>query len=296
MEVFFLMLASVFAVPLYDMLESDDSEDEPETAPTGDWNPQDLSNYVPENYSGEFTGTDAAEASDGASLTEDHAFFLLAGNDTLSGTDGNDYADAGDGEDDLSMGSGDDIARGGAGEDTILGGIGEDTLFGDAGGDFIDGGKSNDTISGGDGDDTIIGGNSSDSIEGGAGNDVLYSDLASADATVFDGADSLFGGEGDDTLYLAGNDFGTGGENSDTFNINSAAQPNAVATILDFSPSEDMIIIEYDEEPGEPTPTLSTSISDDGISTVISLDGIEVGIVSGVTGLTVSDIILVPSA
>lgn len=112
------------------------------------------------------------------------AFFatLLAGPDTINGTNGNDH---------LRGYQGNDTLIGGLGHDMIKGDVGTDTLNGEDGNDTLDGGAGNDTLSGGIGNDKLLGGTENDKLSGNEGNDTLIGGL---------GNDTLNGGTGIDTI------------------------------------------------------------------------------------------------
>jgi len=99
---------------------------------------------------------------------------LLAGDDTVFGSDaadtllgfaGNDVVDGGGGDDNLNGNTGADTVRGGAGSDFARGGMDNDTVLGDDGDDFH--------LNGNLGDDLVFGGSGNDHVFGGQGNDTL---------------------------------------------------------------------------------------------------------------------------
>lgn len=91
----------------------------------------------------------------------------------------------------------------------------DDTIYGYAGADRIVSGNGNDYLIGGDGDDFLVANGGDDLLEGGSGSDLLV------------------GGQGNDIL--------TGGSGSDIFRIQSPTE--ALDTITDFAPTEDVIQI-----------------------------------------------------
>lgn len=182
--------------------------------------------------------------------------------------------------DDLIEGQFDVFVEAGEGNDTIIG----DTFFdahGDQGDDVITtagfsdlyGGEGNDSLEsgynsnlyGGDGDDTLAVTDTSgffiSVLEGNDGSDLIYGGPNSR----------LDGGDGDDTINLAmdilANDWAsdfeeatiTGGQGSDQINLGfdlqdaySSDAPLQVATVTDFDPSEDVILLtsEFFDESG----------------------------------------------
>jgi Ca2+-binding RTX toxin-like protein len=98
---------------------------------------------------------------------------------------------------------------------TITGTSGDDTLTGTIGDDVIDGQDGADIISGGNGNDQLFGGAGADQLDGGFGQDIL------------DGG--------------AGNDVLTGGGDPDRFVYQ--APDEGIDTIVDFTPNEDLLVI-----------------------------------------------------
>lgn len=152
------------------------------------------------------------------------------GNDSMDGGTGNDTMDGGTGNDLMAGGDGNDTMDGGAGNDRMSGGSGSDTMNGGAGDDHMSGGSGGDIMHGGDGDDYIDGGTGPDSLFGGAGNDHI----------VAGGGGSADGGVGDDRIIARGDsNVLTGGEGSDTFEI----QGFNGNVITDFNFEEDTLLI-----------------------------------------------------
>jgi Ca2+-binding RTX toxin-like protein len=205
-------------------------------------------------------GEDSISAGDG----DDQAYggdgndFLMAGdgNDTVYGEAGNDVLN-GEGHDDMIYaGSGDDDGTGGAGNDQIFGGEGSDTVSGGAGNDAIDGGLGTDLMAGGVGEDELF---------GGAGDDTIWGQSAGAQDN---DADFLNGGDGNDLLILSQGDTGNGGVGSDTFAVTDFG---ANAQIVDFDPSQDQLLIQYD--PKQITDPVVTVQSNDAGETLVMLNG-----------------------
>ncbi|MHA6324776.1 calcium-binding protein [Roseivivax sp. CAU 1753] len=210
--------------------------------------------------------------------------------DDIVGTDQTDQLSGGAGNDTLSGQGGDDELLGGADDDWIAGGDGNDTLHGEAGGDRIFGDAGADSIYGHDGDDWLSGGDGADSLEGGLGNDNLAGDggadalhgregadtlsggtgidtlfggdgndlvlgidrdIDVATATDVSGADFVNGGAGNDTLLLGDGDTGSGGTGADSFVTGHWIGVDG-ASITDFEPAEDRMIVVYDDALGPP--------------------------------------------
>ena len=163
----------------------------------------------------------------------------LGGNDTLNGGPGNDTLNGGNGADSLIGESGNDFLIGGSGSDFLDGGSGADRLFGQGGNDTLNGGRDNDTLNGDSGNDRLAGGRGNDSLNGGTGNDTLIG----VDPTVGFGAgevDTLTGGEGSDRFVL--------GQGNQVFY--SDRGNSDFALITDFNPSQDVIQLLKNSDPG----------------------------------------------
>ncbi len=117
-------------------------------------------------------------------------------------------------------------ARGGAGDDVIVGNGAANRLVGGDGDDVIYGRGSGDRLNGGVGADHLVGGGGADQLRGGAGDDVLLGGR---------GADELNGGLGASTL--------TGGPGKDRFVFDVDPFSGSIATITDFAPAADLIVI-----------------------------------------------------
>lgn len=173
---------------------------------------------------------------------DDDSLFGDAGNDSLVGSEGSDLLYGDDGADALAGGLDGDSLFGGGGNDTLQGNEGEDVLFGAQDNDYLYGGGGNDTLYGG----LDSGGADNDTLSGGEGEDLLHGALG--DDSLFGGAenDNLFGDGGDDLLRGgSGSDSLTGGAGSDTFELamSDLLDPGAENTILDFSPTEDVLLL-----------------------------------------------------
>ncbi len=230
-----------------------------------------------------------------------------AGNDTLRGGAGADSLLGGDGDDWLDGGGGDDTLIGSAGDDTLLGGDGDDQLFAGGGNSVLLGGAGNDLLIGGAGDDTLMGGRGNDTLEGGWGNDALIAGAgdnllnggagndtligANLDLRGNDrgGVNFLNGGEGDDLIVLGVGDIASGGEGRDLFLLGEWMRGGDPATILDFDPAEDRLMVAYDASRGDP-PAIAVAVDQTLGAAVISLDGAVIAVLNGI--LTVEGLIV----
>ena len=197
------------------------------------------------------------------SVTNDNASakaYILAGDDTISGSTladilrgltGADSIAGGAGNDTLDGGPGNDIVNGGQGDDLITDVSGSNRLWADEGNDSVSGGTGfddingnmgNDTAHGNDGDDWVVGGKDQDLLFGDNGFDIVYGNLGddtiSGDAGADwvrggQGNDSVSGGNGDDWIWGdRGDDTISGGAGADIFHSFSGA---GIDRITDFS-------------------------------------------------------------
>ncbi|MGX0903463.1 Ca2+-binding RTX toxin-like protein [Roseovarius sp. MBR-79] len=258
-----------------------------------------------------------------------------ASGDAITGSDAPDMIFGRDGDDTIGAGAGADEVRGGAGDDVIRGGEGSDTLHGDDGGDRLDGDAGEDRLLGHNGDDVILGGAGGDSLVGGAGDDTLRGgdgDDALHGALDDDwlhggmGADTLFGGHGNDTVigivddpgtarfddiddardFLNGGggddvilvgrgDIVTTGSGADTVLLGDWLTADHQAEILDFSASDDMLMVFYDETGPEPDISLEPD-ADNPADQRLLLDGVEIARIADAAGVTLAHVALVPQA
>jgi Ca2+-binding RTX toxin-like protein len=242
-----------------------DDDDEP----TGGETPRDGNDII--------AADDQSNTVDGAA--GDDLIFGAGGNDqieggqTAGGASGNDILVGEGGGDRLIGGNQNDILLGGGGDDVLSGGNDNDALVGGAGDDLMNGGSGRDVILASSGADTLIGGTDNDtlvSIDVNADlsaasaveplTDVMGAVLqdrygAAATAGVLarvqsgvqsaDGdtsGDELFGDAGNDTLAGDGRDTMTGGTGIDQFAVFNPTG-NDVATILDFDPAVESLVI-----------------------------------------------------
>lgn len=195
----------------------------------------------------------------------------------LTGKDSDDLLEGEDGDDNLDAG---------AGNDTLVGGAGDDTLFGGGGDDLLRGGSGNDTLIDGEGDDTLAGGEGDDTIIGTAINEAGLEQ---------EGRDHLYGEGGDDSIHVGAKDFVTGGTGADTFTVAAGIGIGEQAEIVDFEPSEDKLVLLWDDSLDAAPPELTLGAIEDAADMAqVLLDGVVVAHVAGAQDLRVEDIELVP--
>ncbi|WP_282095228.1 hypothetical protein [Epibacterium ulvae] len=116
-----------------------------------------------------------------------------------------------------------------------------------------------DLLTGGDTDDALFGEDGADTIIGGAGDDILLSGSGlsyypygfnhspGSVTRVGDDGDILDGGAGDDTLWIGPGTQATGGSGADVFEAfaNVYDVDDEAATITDFDPTEDQLIVSF---------------------------------------------------
>ncbi|MEE4118614.1 MAG: calcium-binding protein [Paracoccaceae bacterium] len=186
-----------------------------------------------------------------------------------------------DGADDLG---------GGGGDDTLGGGAGDDRLFGDWGDDRLEGGAGDDRLADGSGDDMLL---------GGAGDDHLSAVPADGEAAS-DGRDVLDGGAGDDTLVLGAQDHATGGAGADTIMLGpglGALGAGDAATLADFDPAEDSLVVVWDDWTHDAPPEIALSrAADDPDMIEVLADGVALARLSAAAGLGIDDVSLLPAS
>lgn len=203
-----------------------------------------------------------------------------AGGSMLAGGAGNDTLTGGAGSDTLNGGLGNDYLAAGSGADSLVGGMGDDTLVGSTG---------NDTLVGGWGNDLLVAGGGANVLMGGAGDDTL---VGAVDPVSSGGQNFLNGGAGDDVLILGGGDIGHGGPGQDSFHLGDWIGPGQMATIMDYTPGEDQIVLSYNPDI-HPQPALSVIVDPDAAGdALIVLDGDIIARVIGAAGLAPEDIVL----
>lgn len=140
-----------------------------------------------------------------------------------------------------------------------------DTVNGGGGDDYISGGNDNDYLNGFKGDDLIDGDKGNDVLlGGGTPNDPFSLDVP----TEFD---TLLGGEGDDLLLMHGLNTASGEDGADTFAL-LREDGDAPATVTDYDPAEDSLMLFYDPADGAPDPADLTVTHDAAtMTTTVSL-------------------------
>jgi len=261
------------------------------------------------------TGTNGEDAL--FALGQTDVVNALAGDDLVEAGSNNDTVLGGAGDDIIGGGTGFDLLNGQAGDDALLGNGGDDLLLGRAGNDLLIGGGGQDSLNGGAGDDVLISGNVELEEDGeqdvsatalavirnsteeelaavdfdalreeGALNGVDVSFLEEAPEPTQGG--DLRGGDGDDLLILAGGDTAQGGAGEDLFVLNEAMVDQNTVRILDYTPADDVIAVQY---AGEEEPVLDTR--DRGEDAIILIGEDILALVEGGAGLAATDIRLV---
>ncbi|MEL7036852.1 MAG: Ig-like domain-containing protein, partial [Cyanobacteria bacterium J06592_8] len=245
------------------------------------------------------------------------------GNDTVYGDEGNDtligdtadenvieaerglngmidFMWGGSGDDSMNGGRSNDTLSGGTGNDTVRGGKEDDLIYGEAGDDLLYGDLGNDHICAGEGDDTLYGGINDngtpvttperDTLCGGSGNDILSGNEDQDKLCGGEDNDTLYGGEGDDELageegddWLfgdQGDDLISGGTGADRF---VQFSDSGTDTIRDFQLGIDLIAL------GGGLSFSDLTLSQDGTSTIVSLDSQQLLILEDVQATTLSE-------
>ncbi|MDG1280313.1 MAG: calcium-binding protein [Pseudorhodobacter sp.] len=292
---------------LLDGSTSSDSDDEDGEGPTDPETGR--SRITGDDTDEELRGTTGAEDIYGLGgsdtilgLSGDDRLYGGAGADELRGMGGDDILRGGLESDSLYGGADNDLAYGGSGGDLLSGDLGNDTLYGDAGDDLIEGGAGNDSLYGGLGNDVLLGEDDDDLLDGGEDDDILLDGL---------GKDTLIGGTGDDVISTIGRetfedpidlvgdvsdggegedfilfdpgfveggaDTVTGGADEDFFSVYvpdaDGADPVEPAVITDFSNTDNLRVLMETKTAGN---ELTYGTTEDGLSTLVLLDGIPV--------------------
>lgn len=149
------------------------------------------------------------------------------------------------------------------------------------------------SITGGSGDDSLTTEGGGVTLAGGEGDDVLQGNFdpesnapthsVPYDAHIGLGDDSLDGGAGDDRLAGDLGDTLTGGEGSDSFSL--WLQQGSVGHVTDFDPAEDELVLHVD---GQTVTAGQIGLVERGGAMVITLDGEDLAVLRGQTGLGVA--------
>ncbi len=195
--------------------------------------------------------------------------------------------------DTLIGGAGDDTLLGGGGDVILSAGSGNNHLVGGEGNDRLIGGPGDDTLEGGWGDDLLVSGGGTNVMMGGAGDDTLVGVHLDAGGRDISGPGFLNGGAGADLLIAGQGDMLHGGEDADIFALGDWLAGAEPATILDYTATEDQIILHYDPERlSAPEVTITQTMADPGTAEV-RLDGQIIAYVVNAPDLTAADIALV---
>jgi len=161
-------------------------------------------------------------------------------------------------------------------------------MSGNGGNDILHAYEGDAILNGGEGNDTLLG--NASPVRFGQDTRVTNVDTMSNSSL-----DTLIGGDGDDLLELSRGDLGTGGDGEDIFRVfaNDDDLVLNAATITDFSPSEDSLVIQVGGgdpwDYHDPSYDLAdrVSYSDDGVTTSVIVDGEIVANIEGVTELSI---------
>ncbi|WP_417250262.1 calcium-binding protein [Celeribacter sp.] len=144
-------------------------------------------------------------------------------------------------------------------------------------------------VNGGNGDDTIALGDDASVVHANDGNDTIYGGDGAAIMDGGDGHDLLFAGRDDGSTYVM-----TGGAGSDGFGLYFDGSNGAPAvTITDYAHAEDVIMIEVDKvTAARGDMEVTVGETEDGLSSEVFVNGVNVAVVNGATGLTAGDIVV----
>ena len=211
----------------------------------------------------------------------------------LEGGDGDDRLRGAVADDTLSGGGGNDVLIGAGGNNLLRVESGANHLIGGEGDDTLIGGTGNDTLEGGWGDDLLFAGGGDNVLMGGAGDDTLVGAVLDDTGHDRSGENFLNGGAGDDLLIAGKGDTLNGGEGDDTFALGDWLAGRAPATIVDYSPDQDQIVLHYDPERLS-QPDVSVTFSPERPDMAdIRLNGLIVAHVTNASGLTADAIAIV---
>ena len=109
---------------------------------------------------------------------------------------------------------------------------------------------------------------------GGWDDDVISGLMLAGEGGDDDDLDYLNGGDGDDRLEIGARDVASGGAGSDQFVLGSWIRDDQGATLMDFDPGQDQMLIVYDDSDGADAPevALRSSAERSGLTEVV-LDG-----------------------
>jgi Ca2+-binding RTX toxin-like protein len=176
--------------------------------------------------------------------------------------------------------------------DMELGTDGNYTILALGGDDTVSGGAGDDVINGEDGNDRISGGAGTDTLSGGAGDDVNGVDrLDQAADFTRGGEDHISGVAGNDRLLFGNGDLVAGDGGLDIFDMVVDTNSNTPTTISDFDPTQDTLTLYLDEAAdGEAPPEIDIVVDLGNDLSLVSLNGIQILRLDGVTNLEQDDI------
>jgi serralysin len=176
--------------------------------------------------------------------------------------------------------------------DMELGTDGNYTILALGGDDTVSGGAGDDVINGEDGNDRISGGAGTDTLSGGAGDDVNGVDrLDQAADFTRGGEDHISGVAGNDRLLFGNGDLVAGDGGLDIFDMVVDTNSNTPTTISDFDPTQDTLTLYLDEAAdGEAPPEIDIVVDLGTDLSLVSLNGIQILRLDGVTNLEQDDI------
>jgi len=196
----------------------------------------------------------------------------------------------------VHVGAGDSLVLPDAVDNTFYWTVGESgalDLAGMTGDQFVSQVATGGSVTGGSGDDSLTTEGGGVTLAGGEGDDVVQGNFDPEsnapthsfpyDAHIGFGDDSLDGGAGDDRLTGDLGDTLTGGEGSDSFGL--WLQQGSVGHVTDFDPAEDELVLHVD---GHAVTAGQIGLVERGGAMVITLDGEDLAVLEGQTGLGVA--------